>query len=91
MQDLATHKTQALPPVARQVLETLLGRPLAEDEEISIWATRPHAAPTGEAREKAWRQLDKHLDRMAAKVQAPADEIEKVVDEVCDEVRHGPR
>jgi len=67
MQELSTHKTQALPEGAREVLEKLLGRRLADDEEVSIWASRPH---------------------MAARVQGPAEGMEKLVDEVCDEVRH---
>jgi hypothetical protein len=28
---------------------------------------------------------------MAAKTVGPVEEIEKLVDEVCDEVRHGPQ
>ena len=91
MQDLSTHKSKDLPPNAKAILEKLLGRYLADDEEVSIWASRPHAAPTGQARREAWRQLDEHLDRMAAKTGAPVEEIEKLVDEVSDEVRHGPR
>ena len=90
MQELTTYKTLTLPAGAREVLEKLLGRPLADDEEVSIWASRPHAAPMGEARKEAWQRLNQHLDRMAAKVPGPAQEMEQLVDEVCDEVRHGP-
>jgi hypothetical protein len=88
MQELSTHKTQALPAGAREVLEKLLGRRIADDEEVSIWASRPHAAPEGEARKEAWQRLNQQLDRMAAKVQGPAEDVETLVDEVCDEVRH---
>jgi hypothetical protein len=91
MQELFTHKTQGLPADIKEVLEKLLGRRLAADEEVSIWASRPHAAPTGKARDQAWSELNQHLDGMAAKAKGSADEMEKLVDEVCDEVRHPPR
>lgn len=89
MQSLSTHKTRELPPNAKEALEKLLGRRLAEEEEISIWPSTPHAAPTGEARKEAWRHLDQHLDQMGA--QGTAEELDKLAEEICDEVRHRPR
>jgi hypothetical protein len=91
MLDLSTHKFGDLPSDAKAILERLLGRHLADDEEVSIWVSRPNAAPIGPARREAWHQLNDHLDRMAAKAGGPVEEIELLVDEVCDEVRHGPR
>lgn len=91
MQDLSTHKFGDLPSDAKATLEKLLGRHLADDDEVSIWASRPNAAPIGPARREAWHQLNEHLDLMAAKAGEPAEEIERLVDEVCDEVRHAPR
>jgi hypothetical protein len=91
MRSLFTHKTRELPPNAKEAIENLLGRRLAEEEEISIWASAPHAAPTGDARNEAWRQLDQHLDYMGAQAQGTAEDLENLADEVCDEVRHRPR
>ena len=91
MQDLSTYKSGDLPSDAKAILEKLLGRHLADDEEVSIWVSRPHAALIGPARREAWRQLNAHLDRMAAKADGPVEEIEKLVDEICDEVRYGPQ
>ena len=91
MQDLSTHKTRELPPSAKEALEKLLGRHLADDEEVSIWASRPQAAPTGDARKEAWRQLNDHLNHIAEKTSGSAEELERLVDEVSDQVRHGPR
>lgn len=91
MQSLSTHKTRELPPSAKEALEKLLGRRFAEEEEISIWASAPHAAPAGEARKEAWRHLDQHLDCMGAKAQGTAEDLENLADEVSDEVRHRPR
>ena len=57
-----------------------------------IWASTPHEAPAGEARKDAWNKLNQHLDLVASKVDgAPAEELEELVDEVCDDVRHGRR
>ena len=91
MQDLSTHKTKELPASAKEAIEKLLGRQLADDEEVSIWTSRPHAAPTGAERKQAWRRLNDHLDRLAEKTSGSAEELERLVDEVSDQVRHGPR
>jgi hypothetical protein len=91
MQDLSTHKTRDLPLNAKEVLEKLLGRRLADDEEISIWASRPHSAPTGEARQEAWQQLNSQLDRMSSKAHGAREELEKLVDEISEDVRRKPR
>jgi hypothetical protein len=88
MSELTIHRTRELSAPTRETLERLLGRSLADDGEISIWASRPHAAPAGEARKETWRLLNQHLDRMAAKAEGPAEELERLVDEVSDEVRH---
>ena len=92
MPDLSIRKTQQLSPVAKQVLEDLLGRDLRDDEEVAIWASNPHDAPSGRSRKQAWDELNQHLDLMASKTDGiPAEELERLVDDVCDEVRHGRR
>ena len=92
MYDLSIRKTRELSPAAKEVLESLLGRSLKDDEEVGVWASSPHQAPTGEARKDAWNQLNQHLDRMASQANGvPAEELEKLADEACDEVRHGQR
>ena len=90
MRDLSIRKTQELSPTAKQVLEALLGRDLRDDEEVAIWASSPHDAPSGQPRKEAWDELDQHLDLMALKADGvPTEELERLVDDVCDEVRHG--
>jgi hypothetical protein len=91
MRDLSYHETRDRPVPTRQAIEDLLGRPLSDDEHITILASRSHSAPTGEARELAWQKLHAHMDEMAKSVQGNVEELEKIVDEECDEVRHGPR
>ncbi|MCX6631986.1 MAG: hypothetical protein NTW28_30625 [Candidatus Solibacter sp.] len=80
-----------LSPNEKEAVEKLLGRRLAEEEEISIWASVPHAAPAGKARTEAWRQLDQHLDRLGTRAEGTAEELEKLADEVSGEVRHPPQ
>lgn len=90
MQNLSIRKTGELSVAAKEVIESLLGRRLRDDEEVSIWASPPHDAPVGEARRDAWNKLNQHLDLMASKADdVPAEELEKLVDEACDDVRHG--
>jgi hypothetical protein len=90
MNNLSICRTGDLLPSARQAVEGLLGRKLADDEEVGIWASGPHEAPAGVARQEAWERLTGHLDLMASKpVGGSADDVERLVDEVADEVRHG--
>ena len=71
-------------------IENLLGRPLDPDERVSIRAYRTHSGLTGEDRVKAWKRLEQAMDRIAQKVRnVPPNELEDLLDEVCDEVRHG--
>jgi hypothetical protein len=91
MRELSIHRTRDLSPPTKEALEKLLGHSLGDDEEISIWTSRPHAAPVGEARKEAWQRLNQHLDRMATKADGTAEELEELVDEISDEVRHRRR
>ena len=87
MQSLSIVRTSDLSRDARLAVEYLLGRSLADDEEVGIWASSPHAAPSGEARRAAWEELDQHLDLMASKASDVKDP-ERLADEVAAEVRH---
>jgi hypothetical protein len=90
MQNLSIHRTSELPLPARQAVEALLGRALADDEDVGIWASRAHEAPVGKVREDAWARLNEHLELMASKVSASED-LEELADEVAREVRHPRR
>jgi hypothetical protein len=90
MNNLSIRRTSDLPPSARQAVEGLLGRKLADDEEVGIWASGPHEAPAGMARKEAWERLTGHLEYLASKsVAGSDDDLERLVDDVADEVRHG--
>ena len=86
MQDLSILKARDLSPTAKEVFEAILGRNIRDDEEVGIWASRPHEAPTGQARKEAWRDLNQHLDHLGSTTKDLSDdEMEKLVDHVLDE------
>jgi hypothetical protein len=90
MSNLSICRTSDLLPAAKQAVEAVLGRKLADDEEVGIWASGPHQAPAGVARREAWEKLTEHAEFMASKlVKGSADDLGRIIDEAADEVRHG--
>ena len=82
-------KASDLPPDVRQAVARLLGRPLEPEEHISVMAYRPHKAPAGEQRAELVRRLKKRIDKTAAKLDdVPEAEIDALIDEAVDHVRH---
>ena len=92
MGDVAIHKANELPSDARRAVERVLGRVLEPDEEVSIMAFSPHAAPTGEVRQKLARQLEDRITRTAESVRhVPDDEQEAAIDDALNHVRANPK
>lgn len=92
MPNHADKKAAELSGAALAELENLLDRPLDPDERVSIRAYRAKSSPAGEERVKAWERLDRAMERIAHKApNVPPAELEALIDEVCDEVRHGTR
>ena len=88
MQNIAIQKANELPPDARRAVEQVLGRPLEQDEEVSIMAFSPHEAPTGETRQALARQLEDRIARTAERVRnIPEEEQEAAIDEAVNHVR----
>lgn len=88
----ALHKASDLPPDIRQAVAQLLGRPLEPEEHISVMAYRPHQAPTGRERAELAGRLKERIDETAAKLKhLPEAELDELIDEAVDHVRHhGP-
>ncbi len=92
MQNISISWARDLPPPVKAAIESLLGRPLRDDEQVSVRAFPRHEAPRGEARAEAARRLEEHLDKMAAKVKAvPEEEMEAAINEATDHVRSDRR
>ena len=88
MQNSSLYKARELSPSVRQALETLLGRTLNGDEQISIRAYAPHEAPQGRARETAVRGLEEHFSTVDERLkEVPQEEVEQAVDEALRHVR----
>lgn len=83
------HKASELPLDIRQAVESLLGRPLEPEEHVSVMAFLPHKAPTGAARADLAHGLQERIDKTAAKLKdVPEAELDKLIDEAVDHVRH---
>jgi hypothetical protein len=88
MGNIAIQKADELSSDARRAVEQVLGRALEHDEEVSIMALSPHAAPTGEARESLARQLEERIAETAGRVRdvSPAEQ-EVAIDEAVNHAR----
>jgi hypothetical protein len=88
MQNVATSWARDLSAPVKAAMEKFLGRPLQDDEQVSLRVYRKHEAPRGEARREAARHLEQHLNRMAAKAKdVPQIEIEAAIDEALEQIR----
>ena len=82
MQNVSIQKAEDLSKTVKSALESLLGRTLEADEEISIMAYRPHEAPQGPVRDQLAQSLTEQMDHMAERVKnASDDELDEILDE----------
>ena len=92
MQNVAIHKARELSPETRMVVENELGRPLREDEEVTIMAFAPHDAPSGESHRELARRLEETINKTAERVRNVAgDELEDAINEAVHHVRSHPQ
>ena len=92
MPNVLVHKASELKTETRVALEAELGRSLQDDEEVSIMAFVPHAAPIGEARVDAARKLQEHFNRIDQKLKGvPEEEVAEALDEAIRNARPGYR
>ncbi len=88
MQNATINWARDLAAPAKAAIENLLGRPLQDDEQVSVRVYRRHEAPRGDARRKAARRLEEHLDRMASKAKDVSQvEMEAAIDEALEQAR----
>ncbi len=88
MDSISMKWARDLPVPVKAAIESLLGRPLQDDEQVSFRTYSRHGAPSGEARAAAARRLEEHLDRMATKVRdVSEEEMEAAVDDAMHQVR----
>ncbi len=88
MGNIAIHKADELPSEARRVVESVLGRVLEPDEEVSIMAFAPREAPTGKVRQELARQLEHRIAKTTEAVRdVPDEDQEAVIDEALHHTR----
>lgn len=89
MQNISIQKASELPPAMKSVVEQLLGRSIAPDEEISVAAVPPQRIQPSEDRAAVARNLEAFLNRRAGRVEGlPEDEIDAAIDEALRAARH---
>lgn len=88
MENIAVSVANGLSRPVRAAIEDMLGRPLRDDEQVSVMAFDVHAAPTGAIRAERARSLKAAMDALAAKA-LPVDpqDLEDAFDEAMDHVR----
>ena len=88
MAEIAIRSVRDLGEDARRALEALLGRQLAEEEQVGVTALAARPAPTGETRRSAAERLSENLKEMSERAkQIPHDELESLIDEAQRDVR----
>ena len=88
MQEMSIRNVSDLAADARGVLEVLLGRRLAEEEQVTVLALPARPAPSGSERQIAAQRLFESLNDMSDRARAvPEDEMEALIDEALEHVR----
>ena len=88
MAEIAIHNVRDLGQDARRALEALLGRRLAEEEQMGVTALTARPAPLGDERRIAAERLKESLRAMSQSAKAiPSDELELLIDEAVDDAR----
>jgi hypothetical protein len=92
MQQSFLHSARTLPSPVRSALEQLLGRPLSDDEAISVRAYQPHEAPSQLQQRAIAGELRRYFAKIDEKTKdIPASEQEEILDEAIRSVRPGYR
>lgn len=87
---VVVERVQDLPADGRQILEGLIGRPLADDQQVFIMVLSPGSAPDEEARRRAREGLEATFRRTAAYAERHGiseAEIDAAIDEAMAHVR----
>jgi hypothetical protein len=88
MDSISVQKAGDIDMPAREWLQRLLGRSLAEDEQVTIFVATPHAAPSAEDRHAAFQRMNDVLDKAAEHMEDIPDEVfEEAVDEAMQHIR----
>jgi hypothetical protein len=89
MQTVSIQMANKLSPNVKSAVEELLGRPIDDDEEITVIAVPPQQTPPFANRAAVAQKLEGFLNQRSEKtLQVCDDEIDAAIDEGADRVRH---
>ena len=85
---IAVQHAKDLERPAREWLQQVFGRPIRDDEDVTIVLSAPHPAPDAALRQAAARRLERVLDKAAANMQGVPDaDFHGAVDEAMKHIR----
>jgi hypothetical protein len=88
MPDHSIHKAGDLGHDERVLVERWLGRPLRNDETITMNAYRPHPAPEGGERERLRREIMAQAREIGSRTRsANAEQVDALIDEAISAIR----
>ena len=88
MQQGPLHDSRSLTPNVKAAIESLLARPLHENESVAVRTYEPHKAPTGPRRKTLVAGLKGYFAEIDEQVRdVPKDHIENAIDEAIRSVR----
>ena len=88
MQTISVRRANELGNAARNAVESLLGRKVADEEHVTVMAFPAQPATAEPDRKRAVQDLIEDLDSLAASARhVPDDEMEALLDEATRHVR----
>jgi len=89
MQTISVGRANQLGEAARSVVESLLGRKVADEEHVTVMAHPAQPVEGAPDRKAAVQDLIEDLDSMAARAHGiPEEEMDVLIDEAVRNVRH---
>src|SRR5258708_39163224 len=89
MQTVSIQKANKLSPSVKSAVEELFGRPIDDDEEVSVIAVPPRQIAPLANRAAVAQKLEAFLNQRAEKtMQVSDEEIDAAIDEGINHVRH---
>lgn len=90
MESISVRRASDLSHAAKSAIEEILGRAVANDEEIRITAVRPDPFLVTDKRAQFVEDLEAYLNQRAAKVcDVPDEELDAAIDEAVRMARRG--
>jgi hypothetical protein len=90
--DKLLHNVGDLPSTERSAVEAIIGHTLRDDQQLYIVALDAAAEPTEHIRRQAWNEIEEIIAESHQNVRQSGvsqEELERTIDETCDEVRYG--